>query len=63
MECVRVVGALSAEVNGLRALVVSVFRAGNARQVWRSSNCRVIDAISLLCSSRGMIHSERRPPE
>lgn len=45
----RVVGDLSAEANGLIASVVTIGRAGTARQACRSIECRIIDAISLLC--------------
>lgn len=45
----RVVGDLSAEVNGLSVSVVTILRAGIARQACRSIEGRIIDAISLLC--------------
>lgn len=60
------VGGLIAEANGLSAFVVSILRAGTARQICRSIDGRMIDAISLLCEreesnmAKGDVREEAR---
>ena len=54
MKCVRVVGVWRVEAKGLTAFVVSVLRAGITRQVCRSIDGHMVDAILLLCNGKEM---------